>query len=190
MSLTGIVFIALALSADAFSVSVAVASCLKKEHLKNALLCALFFGGFQMLMPIAGWQLGALANTYVSKVDHWIAFALLFAIGTNMIVEALKKSGEGDCSKFENGLSLKMLFVLAIATSIDAFAVGISFGCLKTGVFFPALIIGLITALVSALGSCLGKKIAKYAKDKAEFLGGLILIFIGAKILVEHLTEG
>ena len=189
MGSLGIVFIALALSADAFSVSVAVASCIKREHLKNALLCALFFGGFQMLMPIIGWQLGSLANAYISKLDHWIAFGLLFVIGSNMMLEALKKRDEGECGKFENGLSLKMLLVLAVATSIDALAVGISFGCLRTGVFVPALIIGLITALVSALGSCLGKKIAKYARDKAELFGGLILIVIGAKILAEHLSE-
>lgn len=190
MSLMGIVFIALALSADAFSVSVAVSGCIKRNHVKNALLCALFFGGFQTLMPIIGWQLGAMANNYVSKIDHWIAFGLLFIIGMNMIVESLKKDGDDyDCKRFENGLSLKMLFVLAIATSIDAFAVGISFGCLHTGVLMPSILIGLITAFISILGSTIGKTIAKYARGKAELLGGVVLLLIGLKILIEHLLK-
>ena len=97
MTFVGIVLIALALSADAFSVSVAVSSCIRRQHLKNAILCAVFFGGFQTLMPILGWQLGTMANSYVSKIDHWVAFGLLFAIGMNMIIGALKGDSESDC---------------------------------------------------------------------------------------------
>ena len=189
MTFVGIVLIALALSADAFSVSVAVSSCIRRQHLKNAILCAVFFGGFQTLMPILGWQLGTMANRYVSKIDHWVAFGLLFAIGMNMIIGALKGDSESDCKRFENGLSLKMLFVLAIATSIDAFAVGISFGCLHTGVLMPSILIGLITAFVSIVGSTIGKTVAKYARGKAELFGGVILLLIGIKILAEHLLE-
>lgn len=190
MSLLGIVFIALALSADAFAASVAIASCAKKEHVKNTLLCALFFGGFQAIMPVIGWQMGTYANSYVSKLDHWIAFLLLFFIGIKMIIDSLKKDSDTcECTKFESGLSIKMLLVLSVATSIDALAVGISFGCLDTGILLPALIIGLITAIISLLGSTLGKKIAVYAKGKAELFGGLVLLVIGVKILVEHLIK-
>lgn len=187
MDTLGILLIALALSADAFAASVAIAGCAKKDHLRNAILCAVFFGGFQALMPLIGWFLGASANAYVEKLDHWIAFLLLAFIGTKMMFDSFKKDDENSCERFGNTLGIKTLFVLAIATSIDALAVGVSFGCLNTGIVKPAIIIGIVTAIISVLGSTLGKKIGEFAKSKAEFFGGLVLFIIGLKILVEHI---
>lgn len=181
-----IIVIGLGLSMDAFSVSVTDGLCGRNVGAKKAALIAFFFGLAQAVMPLIGYFAGSLFSQYISTVDHWIAFVLLGIIGLKMILEAVDhiKSPE-QCKQTE--LSLKTLFFQAIATSIDALAVGISLAALKVNVFLSVLMIGLITFVCSFAGVFIGKKMGGALKEKAEIFGGIILIVIGLKILIEHL---
>ena len=182
MGLTEIFLVGIGLSMDAFAVSICKGLKMHKLNLMQTALISFFFGFFQALMPFLGWLIGTSFYRYVEKVDHWIAFFLLAVIGIKMIIEAFKNEEETDI-----GFDLKELFLLAIATSIDAFAVGITFAFLKIDIFISVLIIGITTFVFSATGVFIGHKFGEICKRKAEVAGGVILLLIGIKILLEGL---
>lgn len=174
------------LSMDAFAVAICKGLKMQKINYKQMGLIALFFGGFQALMPLIGWILGNSFKSYIEGFDHWVAFILLSFIGGKMIYEAFQ-SEDDDCGCFD----IKELLMMAIATSIDALAVGIAFAIdgINTwaNILLAILIIGITTFVLSAIGVMIGHKFGAVYKSKAEFAGGVILIFIGIKILLEHL---
>jgi len=178
--------IAISLSMDAFAVAICKGLNMRKLNYKHTFIIATFFGGFQGLMPLIGWFLGKQFAQYITNFDHWIAFILLAFIGGQMIHEALKKDNE-KCDINEN-LNIKELFILAIATSIDALAVGITFALIpNTNILTSITLIGIITFVLSIIGVFIGNKFGSKFKSKAELAGGIILILIGSKILFEHL---
>lgn len=181
-----LVLIAIGLSMDAFAVSLCKGLCMKKLNLKRGAVIALFFGGFQLLMPLAGWALGKQFAGYITSVDHWVAFALLGYIGGHMIWEAVRKQEEQACPVDER-LNLRELLGLAVATSIDALAVGVTFAFLQTPIITAVTVIGAITFALSLLGVAIGHRFGTRLKSKAELAGGVVLILIGLKILLEHL---
>ena len=175
--------IAVGLSMDAFAVSVCKGLSVRKLEVKHALLAGLYFGGFQALMPLLGWLLGYRFESMIRSVDHWIAFVLLALIGGNMIKEAFQKDEE----ELSDDFGFRTMVLLAIATSIDALAVGVTFAFLEVRILPAAGLIGVTTFLLSALGIWIGHVFGARYKAKAEFVGGAILILIGLKILLEHL---
>ncbi len=175
--------IAVGLSMDAFAVAICKGLKMKAINVKQTTLIAVFFGGFQALMPLIGWLLGKNFEKYITKFDHWIAFALLGFIGAKMAYESFKN--EEDCSK--GVFSISELLVMAIATSIDALAVGITFAFLRVEIFSSITVIGVTTFILSFAGAFIGNKFGAAFKNKAELAGGIILILIGLKILLEHL---
>ncbi len=202
MDIVSIILIAVGLSMDAFAVSVTNGIIIKDLKLGHALKIGLYFGIFQALMPLAGWLAGSQFKNYITSIDHWIAFGLLVFIGGKMVWEA---SGEEDkeaeteaemCevaistqgTACENPLKMGRLLVLAVATSIDALAVGISFAFLNVSILWAAAVIGLITFAICFTGVFVGNKFGGLLKKKAEVIGGLILICIGLKILLEHMN--
>ena len=183
MSFFTLLSIAIALSMDAFSVSICKGLTTKKFSIKTAVLCGLWFGGFQALMPIIGYFLGVQFESLITSIDHWIAFGLLFLIGVNMIREAFGEENDQNTSNND----AKTMFLLAIATSIDALAVGVTFAFLQVGIWKAILIIGITTFVFSFVGVAIGNFFgSKYSKP-ASIIGGVILILIGTKILLEHL---
>ena len=188
MGAAGVMLLAAGLSMDAFAVSICMAASNSALRLKNMLVIAGFFGGFQALMPYIGWQASIFASSYIEKIDHWIAAVLLYYIGGKMFSEGFKcKACEIEKKSYGDPTNVYVLFMLSIATSIDALAVGISLGCLKCGIALPAVIIGGVTFLITLAGAVLGKKISTVIGGKAEIIGGIILIGIGTKILIDHL---
>jgi len=183
MNTAGLFIIACALSMDAFAVSVVAGINAKRFKIDHAIRIAFFFGGFQALMPIAGWLSGTGIRSLMAGFDHWVAFALLTATGGKMMYEAVRLK-EREQIDFQNFF---VLFLLAIATSIDAFAVGLSLSFLGVSIIVPALIIGIITFFFSLCGVFVGNKTGHFFENKIEILGGLMLIGIGIKILTEHL---
>ncbi len=184
MSLTELFVIAVGLSMDAFAVAVCKGLAVKKAGIKQMLLAGVWFGGFQALMPAIGYFLGATFEEYITKIDHWIAFILLGIIGANMIKEALSKDEE--CAN--GSMNFKEMLTLAVATSIDALAVGITFALLPDVNIGAAVgFIGVITLVLSAVGIKIGNIFGVKYKSKAELAGGIILILMGLKILLEHL---
>lgn len=177
--------IAVALSMDAFAVSLCQGLNMWKFNIPRALLVATFFGGFQALMPLIGFSLGIQFEQYITKCDHWLAFILLFFIGGKMLREGFSQVDE--CFAFDNGIDIKELLVLAIATSIDALAVGITFAFLQVAIIPSVLIIGLTTFTLSLMGVGIGNLFGARFRSKAEIAGGLVLMGIGLKILLEHL---
>ena len=179
-----ILFIALGLAMDAFAVSIASGLTIKESKIKHALMIGLSFGIFQAAMPVIGWACGSLFKDFIACIDHWIAFALLSIIGIKMIYESfsIKKKDKG-----LNTQDLRILFILSIATSIDALAVGITLSFLDIAIIMPALIIGVITFILSFAGVFIGNKFGHFFENKIEAVGGMILIVIGIKILIEHL---
>ena len=179
------------LSMDAFAVSVCKGLAMKKATLKSQMTCGLWFGGFQALMPLIGFFLGAMFADAIKAFDHWIAFGLLALIGANMLKEALEK--DCDCCEEHNAdMSVKTMFVMAVATSIDALAVGISLAMANTAespvnIWEAIALIGITTCVLSALGVKIGNVFGSRYEKKAEFAGGVILILLGLKILMEHL---
>lgn len=188
MSFIEVLLIGIGLSMDAFSVSICKGLTTKQFSWKIALTCGLWFGFFQALMPVIGYFLGAQFQEYIEAYDHWIAFGLLFLIGANMIREALmgKTEEKEDSHLSPRNAHLDML-VLAIATSIDALAVGVSFACIQVKLWSSVLIIGLTTFAFSVLGVKIGNVFGSKFEKSAEIIGGIILILIGLKILLEHL---
>jgi len=185
MDIYSIFLIGIGLAADAFSVSVSEGIILKKPKLSEASKVALFFGLFQFLMPCLGYFLGSAFARYITTFDHYIAFALLGFIGGKMLYEAVSKK-DGDY-EIKNPLSFNTLLILAIATSIDALAVGVTFATVNVPVLFASTIIGIVTYAISLCGVFLGSKCGNLLGNKAEILGGIVLIGIGTKILIEHL---
>ena len=184
MSFVEILLIGIGLSMDAFSVSICKGLTTKQFSWKMALTCGLWFGFFQALMPLIGYFLGEQFEEYITAVDHWIAFGLLFLIGANMIREAVWGNEDHE----HNGaLDFKTMLLLAIATSIDALAVGISFACIQVKIWSSILIIGVTTFLFSVLGVKIGNVFGSKFEKSAGIVGGIILILIGLKILLEHL---
>ena len=169
---------------DAFAVSICKGLGMRKVNKKQALVIGLFFGGFQALMPFVGWLLGSQFEKYITSIDHWIAFILLGIIGGKMIVESVKPDKEDDeVKEMDAPLDLKEMFVLAVATSIDALAVGITFAFLDYPIVEAITVIGITTFVISIGGVYFGNKYEK----KAEFVGGLILVLLGVRILLTHL---
>ncbi len=188
MSIFALFTLAVGLSMDAFAVSVCKGLALPKVKLRHMVLVGLWFGGFQALMPAIGYFLGAQFSSYISNFDHWIAFILLGIIGGSMIKEALEKDDEEECP--DAGLGVKTMFLMAVATSIDALAVGVTLAFLKVDVVSSVLFIGVVTFVISAVGVRIGNIFGTKYKSKAELLGGIILIILGIKILLEHLMGG
>lgn len=183
MSFIDIFLIGVALSMDAFAVSICKGLSVKKVSAKHVLTVGVYFGGFQALMPALGFLLGYKFESFITNIDHWIAFVLLALIGGNMIREAL-----GDDDEHENDdFSFKAMLPLAVATSIDALAVGISFAFLGVDIVTAALLIGATTFVLSGVGIFVGNIFGSRYKTKAELAGGVVLILIGLKILLEHL---
>lgn len=181
-----IFMIGVGLSMDAFAASVCKGLNMRRMNIKNMLVIGLFFGGFQALMPVVGWVLGKQFENYITSVDHWVAFALLVFIGGKMIYDVFEDKGEDDYGEKTDRVDVKEIFTLAIATSIDALAVGISFAFLQVDIVKAASVIGITTFLLSAVGVAVGNIFgAKYEK-KATLAGGIILVLIGLKILLEH----
>lgn len=176
-----LLLIALGLSMDAFAVSICKGLSLGKLKLRHAVLVGLYFGGFQALMPLIGWAMGYRFEHVIESVDHWIAFLLLAVIGIGMIRESSKTE------ELNGDLGFRTMLLLAIATSIDALAVGVTFAFLQVRIVPAAGLIGVTTFLLSAFGVYIGRAFGLRYKSKAELAGGIILILIGLKILLEHL---
>lgn len=183
MGLLELFVLAVGLSMDAFAVSICKGLAMEKINWKKAALVGGWFGGFQALMPLIGYLLGSGFKDYITSIDHWIAFVLLALIGANMIKEALGKNEE----KADDSLGAKAMLVLAVATSIDALAVGITFAFLSVSIVEAVLLIGATTFFISCAGVKIGNVFGTRYKSKAEFAGGVILILLGLKILLGHL---
>lgn len=184
MGILELLILAIGLSMDAFAVSVCKGLAMKKLEFKNMVLVGLWFGGFQALMPTIGYFLGVQFKNQITAIDHWIAFVLLGIIGANMIKEACSKDDE---EEVKANLDVKTMFMLAIATSIDALAVGITFAFLSVNLVHAVTFIGITTFILSAVGVGIGNIFGTKYKAKAEIAGGIILILLGTKILLEHL---
>lgn len=185
MSFWELLLIGIGLSMDAFAVAICKGLKMQKLNYGQTAVIAIFFGGFQAIMPLLGWGLGIRFESYITEFDHWIAFILLVILGGKMIYESIKKE-ENEEKNFEK-FNLKELLGLSIATSIDALAVGITFAFLGTNIIFSISIIGITTFILSAVGVFIGHKFGAKYKNKAALTGGIILILIGIKILLEHL---
>lgn len=183
MGVIEILLISLGLAMDAFAVSVCKGLAMKKMNWKKAIIIGLYFGVFQAVMPIIGFFLGTTFEGFITNVDHWVAFILLVVIGINMIKEAFEKESENR----NDNVDMKTMIVLSIATSIDALAIGITFACLKMHILVPVITIGVITFIISVIGVKIGNRFGDKYEKKAEIMGGVILILLGTKILLEHL---
>ena len=183
MSLMELFLIAVGLSMDAFAVSVCKGLSVRKATVKHALCVGLYFGGFQALMPLIGYLLGTQFESVITSVDHWIAFGLLAFIGGNMIREALGREEE----KLDDSFSFRTMMTLAVATSIDALAMGVTFAFLRVDIVPAVLLIGATTFVLSAVGLKVGNVFGAKYKARAELFGGVVLVLMGLKILLEHL---
>lgn len=183
MNTVELIILAIGLAMDAFAVAVCKGLSVDKVKPRHLMITGLYFGGFQALMPLIGFYLGIHFRDLIEQVDHWIAFVLLALIGANMIREAFSKEEESTNCDF----GPRSMFPLAIATSIDALAVGVTLAFLNVNIWFAILLIGAITFVLSGVGVCLGKLVGLAFKSKAEFFGGAVLVLIGIKILLEHL---
>ncbi len=187
MGVTEIIIIAFGLAMDAFAVSIGKGLSVKRIKLRHSMSVGLWFGGFQALMPLVGYMLGVSFSSLVSHIDHWIAFILLGLIGVNMIREATSKE-ECDC-KSGRDFSSRQMFLLAVATSIDALAVGVSLAFLGANIWMTMAVVGVITMILSMIGLRIGNMFGCRYKSRAEILGGCVLILIGSKILIEHMSD-
>ena len=205
MGLVELMLMGVGLAMDAFAVSICKGLAMRKVNKKQCFVIALFFGGFQALMPFLGWLLGSQFADKISAIDHWIAFVFLAYIGGKMMAEAIREKDEVvEIDQMDPPLDIKEMFILAIATSIDALAVGITFSFLEVNIVEAITIIGLVTAVISAIGVFVsiigvvtfiisaagvfvGNIFGNKYKTKAELAGGLLLVLLGLKILIEHL---
>ena len=189
MKIWEIILLAVGLAMDAFAVATCRGLEMKKFSVRHAIIIALFFGVFQAGMPLLGWAVGIQFSGYIEAYDHWIAFGLLSFLGVKMIVDSFKKEDVGQGT--ESTLNIKQLLLMSVATSIDALAVGITFALMKFERFLnvlpPVSIIGGVTFILSFSGVFIGNRIGLKFKNKAELIGGTVLILIGVKILLEHL---
>lgn len=184
MSLLELFIIAVGLSMDAFAVSICKGLSVPKMKLGHAVTCGIYFGGFQALMPAVGYLLGSQFEALITRIDHWIAFILLGIIGINMI----RESKEEDEEKLDSSFGAKAMLPLAVATSIDALAVGVTFAFLKVNIVWAVTFIGVVTFIFSAVGVKVGNVFGMRYKARAELAGGVILVLMGCKILLEHLN--
>ena len=185
MSLWELFVIAVGLSMDAFAVSVCKGLSVNRVRMEHSLICGAYFGAFQALMPLAGWLLGVQFQSMITSVDHWIAFVLLGLIGVNMVRES-REEGESIDASF----TFRAMLPLAVATSIDALAVGVSLTCMEVDILAAAGVIGAVAFCLSVLGGLLGRRLGCLFQRRAELAGGIVLILIGVRILIEHLTGG
>lgn len=183
MGIEEIILLSIGLAMDAFAVAICKGISMKKMNWKKALIIALYFGIFQAIMPLAGYILGHTFDTLVTNIDHWIAFILLSIIGIDMIKDGFDKNDES----YNDDIGFKTMIILAIATSIDALAVGITFAFFDVNIVFAVSLIGIITFILSIIGTKIGNKFGNKYENKAKFIGGIILILLGLKILLEHL---
>ena len=184
-----IFLIAVSLALDAFAVSVSSGISIPGFGPRQAVKMGLWFGTFQFLMPLLGWLLGSSVSRYIEAVDHWVAFALLAIIGGRMVWGSLRH-GAGDEEEAPSDLSAKRLCLLAIATSIDALAVGVSMAFMSVPVLLSAVVIGVVAFVLSVVGGLAGKRLGALFQRRAELVGGLVLVGIGLKILIEHTMGG
>lgn len=184
MGILELILIAIGLGMDAFAVSICKGISMSKMNWKKAIIIGLYFGIFQALMPVIGFTLGKTFENLVTSIDHWIAFGLLLIIGIKMIIDAFKE----DNISVNDSINWKVMVILAIATSIDALAVGITFAFLQVNLLLAVSIIGIITFILCVIGNKIGNNFGNKFENKAEILGGIVLIFIGVKILLEHLN--
>ena len=186
MKIAELLLLAIGLSMDAFAVSICKGLSVKKAGFKESAICGVWFGGFQAIMPLIGFFLGTLFANAIQAFDHWVAFGLLAIIGINMLKEAFEK--DCDCQEHNGDFSVKTMFVMAVATSIDAMAVGISLAMAgDVNIYTAVIFIGVITFALSALGVKVGNVFGSRFEKKAQAAGGVILILLGLKILLEHL---
>ena len=183
MGITELIILAVGLSMDAFAVSICKGLSVRKLEIKHMALAGIWFGGFQALMPLIGYLLGSTFASYVQKFDHWIALILLAFIGLSMIKEAFGEDEE----EVGDSFGAKTMFLMAVATSIDALAVGVTFAFLNVNVIFAVFTIGITTFIFSAAGIKIGNVFGLRLKSKAELAGGAILVLLGLKIFVEHM---
>ena len=183
MGIIELILLSIGLGMDAFAVSVCKGISMKKMNWKKACIIGLYFGGFQAIMPVIGYFFGSSFESIITNIDHWIAFILLAIIGAKMIQEAFQKEEE----EYNEDISVKTMIVLSIATSIDALAVGITFAFLKVNLLLAITLIGTITFILSVIGTKIGNRFGDKYKSKAKLAGGIILIIIGLKILLEHI---
>lgn len=184
MGFIELIILSIGLAMDAFAVAICKGLSMSKMNWKKASIIGLYFGGFQALMPLIGYLLGINFQEKITSIDHWIAFILLGIIGINMIKEAISKDSE----KQNDSIKFKDMLILAVATSIDALAVGITFAFLKVNILLAISLIGIITFIISVVGVKIGNVFGDKYEKKAEFAGGIILILLGTKILLEHLN--
>ena len=187
MGILELFLIGVGLSMDAFAVAICQGLCMPKLNLRHGAIIVLFFGGFQALMPFLGWVLGSQFANYIQNIDHWVAFVLLALIGGNMIREALSPEDEETACAVDYRLDYKQLLMMAIATSIDALAVGVTFAFLRVKIVPAITLIGCTTFCLSLVGVVVGNFFGARYKRRAEFTGGIILVLLGLKILLEHL---
>jgi len=185
MSFVTIVFIAIGLAMDAFAVSITSGAAYKQLHLRHTLRMALFFGGFQAFMPLIGALAGLSFREYIADYDHWIAFIILAAVGGKMIYESFKIT---ETEKNFSPTNILVLLVLSVATSIDALAIGITLSLVAASIVTAVTVIGLVTFVLSYLGVMIGKRFGHIFENKIEAFGGIILIILGVKILLEHMV--
>ena len=183
MSIIEIIIIAVSLAMDAFAVSIGKGLSVGKPSVRAGLICGVWFGGFQMLMPLLGYLLGSTFSSFITSVDHWIAFILLLLIGANMIREGIA----GEENNSNKDFSFKTMLILAVATSIDALATGVTFAFLNVNIVLALALIGIITFALSFTGVTAGGLLGRKWQKNAQIAGGIILIAIGLKILIEHL---
>ncbi|SHK07667.1 Putative Mn2+ efflux pump MntP [Anaerocolumna jejuensis DSM 15929] len=190
MNLAELLILAIGLAMDAFAVAVCKGLSVKKISVKHPVIVGLYFGVFQAVMPMIGYFLGKQFSDKINAIDHWVAFILLGIIGANMIKGAIKEEKEDECvscKEVDNSLNVKEMLVLSVATSIDALAVGITFAFLKVNILMATSFIGVVTFLISAAGVMIGNIFGGKLKSKAEMAGGIILVCLGTKILLQHL---
>ncbi|KQX06928.1 MULTISPECIES: manganese efflux pump MntP [unclassified Leifsonia] len=185
MALWSVFLIALGVSADAFAVALGKGLHMRKLDHRHAVIIALTFGLFQGVMPVVGWILGTQLEQFITEIDHWIAFGLLAIIGGKMLFDAFSKTDDDE--EDDDRLRVRQLLLLAVATSIDALAVGISFAFLSVSIVEAAIVIGVTTAVLSFVGVLVGHRAGLRFRGPAEIVGGVILILIGTKILFDHL---
>lgn len=183
MGIIELLLLSVGLAMDAFAVSICKGISMKRMNWRKALIIGMYFGGFQALMPVIGYFLGTAFESIITNIDHWVAFILLGIIGGNMIKEAFEDESE-NCN---DDVGFKTMIMLAIATSIDALAVGITFAFLKVNLIAAISMIGVITFALSVIGTKIGNRFGDKYESKAELVGGVILVLLGIKILLEHL---
>jgi len=187
MNIFLVLALALALAMDAFAVSVGVSLRPERLSFRQAFRMAVFFGFFQFMMPLIGWQATrSILQQYIEPFDHWVAFGLLLVIGARMIFDSFRSRDDTEERQKDRTIGFALL-MLSLATSIDAFAVGMSLAALQTSILYPAVVIGIVALMMTYLGTRIGPLMGRLAGKRAELFGGVILILIGAKILLEHL---